>query len=239
MENTLAYNDKEKGFVSFYLFEPDWMVRLNNRLFSIKNGQLWLHNDKDNPIRNNFYGVQYNSKLVIVVNDASSEDKIFKNLVLESNLAWDAEIKTNLSRSTIKKEEFRQRESRWFSHTRKNEDETDLHGLGTQGIGVIVSVTGTGIRFNSLPLLLDVGDKLYQVNGSANELIGTITAINTSTNVVTVDPLTNPPTVGLFCYSKKVGRIEGAEIRGYYAEITLENDDTVPVEIYAIESTIV
>jgi hypothetical protein len=77
-----------QGWTSFP-FVPDFMTKLNNRFFT-KNGQLYLHNDETNPIRNNFYGVQYGSKITTVINEANSEDKIFKNIVLEGNKPWNS-----------------------------------------------------------------------------------------------------------------------------------------------------
>jgi hypothetical protein len=34
-------------------------------------------------------GVQYGSKITTVINEANSEDKIFKNIVLEGNKPWN------------------------------------------------------------------------------------------------------------------------------------------------------
>jgi hypothetical protein len=73
-----------------------------------------LHNDETNPIRNNFYGVQYGSKITTVINEANSEDKIFKNIVLEGNKPWNVVIKTNLAESSIASSEFNARESRFL-----------------------------------------------------------------------------------------------------------------------------
>jgi len=213
------------------------MVKLNNRFFSIKDGQLWLHNDETNPIRNNFYGVQYNSKITPVINEANSEDKIFKTLALESTHPWKATIKTNYTESTIEPAEFNKRESRFFSYIRKNEDQNDLHGSTAQGIGVVLSTTGFTITFAMLDNTISIGDKLFQVNGLVNEEIGVISLINDG--VITVTTVVTTPINGLFCYATKNARIEGSEIRGYYAEIELENADTEVVELFAIESNIV
>jgi hypothetical protein len=236
-KKTISYSEKVKGWTSFHSFIPDWVTSLNNRFFSIKDGQLWLHNDNDNPIRNNFYGVQYNSKITTILNVESSEDKIFKTLVLEGNKSWEASIETNLANSTIKKDEFNKRESRFFSHIRKNENEEDFHGNSVQGIGVIVSSLSNVITFNEVSEMVSVGDKLYQLNGSANELIGEITDING--NEVTVDSITTTPVNGYFSFSTKNSRVEGSEIRGYYAKVVLENNDTDAVELFAIESNVI
>jgi hypothetical protein len=235
---TITYNDDVKGWVSFQGYEPDFLTKLNNRLFSVKNGQLHLHNDETNPIRNNFYGVQLNSKITAIINDSNSEDKIFKTLVLEGTHAWETKIKTNYTNSTIKKSEYNKRESRFFAHIRGNEDESDLHGGVAQGIGVIGSSAGTVITFPSgVSEMVNIGDKLYQLNVDVPELIGTIQFKSLTT--ITVDLILQAPVNGYFSYAKKSSRIEGSEIRGYYAEVELENNDTDAVELFAIESNIV
>lgn len=236
-KKTLTYSELVKGWTSFFSYQPDILCKLNNRFFSIKGGQLYLHNDQDNPVMNNFYGVQYSSKIDTVINEANSEDKIFKTMVLEGNRPWDVAVSTNLANSTVKQSEFNQRESRHFAYLRKNENSNDLHGNTAQGIGVILSHTGLTVTFRLVSGFVSIGDELYQMNGAEQELIGTIT--DNTANVITVNALTTPPVNGYYCFSKKNARIEGGEIRGYYIEVSLENTGTSKAELFAIESNAV
>jgi len=189
-KKTITYSENVKGWTSFFGYQPDMLCKLNNRFFSIKDGQLWMHNDEENPVMNNFYGVQYSSKIDTVFNETNSEDKIFKTMVLESNKPWEVAVKTNLANSTIKSSEFDQRESRQFAYLRKNEDATDFHGNSVQGIGVIIGVTTVGtvrtITYNAIPNFVSIGDKLYQLNGSVQEYLGTIDSIDFKTGKITV-----------------------------------------------------
>lgn len=230
---TLSHSEKSEGWTSFWSYLPDGMIRLNNRFYSIKNGQLYLHNEEDGP-RNNFYGVQHSSKIQFVFNESNSEDKIFKNLVLEGNNAWDAIVTTNLANSSIKKEEFDKKESRHFAYMRKNENENDLHGNSAQGIGVISSSAGNDITFLYISEFVSVGDKLYQLNDQTPELIGVIEEVNGLT--IKVDAIVTAPVNGFYSYSKKDSRIEGGEVRGYYMEVELTNDDTEKVELFAVNT---
>lgn len=179
---TLTYSGKAKGWTSFHSYMPDWMLKVNNRFMSIKAGQLYLHNDQTNPVRNNFYGQQFSSKMVTLINEESSEDKIFKTLVLEGNVPWDATIKTNLTQSTIASAEFNQRESRYFAYVRRTEGGSDLHGMAAQGLGNIVSFVYDGtyliITYDALSTLLSVGDDLYQLNGGTQEFLGVVHSID-------------------------------------------------------------
>jgi len=197
-KKTVTYSEKVKGWTSFFGYEPDMLCKLNNRFFSIKDGQLWMHNDEENPVMNNFYGVQHTSKIDTVINETNSEDKIFKTMVLESNKPWEVAVKTNLANSTIKSSEFDQRESRQFAYLRKNEDATDFHGNSVQGIGVIIGVTTVGtvrtITYSTIPNFVSIGDKLYQLNGNVQEYLGTIDSIDFKLGKVTVQvPDITPP----------------------------------------------
>lgn len=240
MQSTIVYNDDAKGWTSRFSYIPDWLCKLNNRFFSIKDGQLWLHNDENNNVRNNFYGVQHSSSITTVINEENSEDKIFKTLVLESNKPWSATIKTRLSESTIKVNEFNQRESRWFSHIRKNENANDFHGNAAIGIGLFTNVNVLLLTLTVYELsdLICVDDQVYQINGNTNELIGTI--VNINGNVLTLNSFNGVTIVpNAYNFATKNARIEGSEIRGHSAEITLVNNENTPVELFAIESNIV
>lgn len=238
MGNTLKFSEKNKGWTSFERWMPNLMCRINNRFFTIKNGQLYRHHDRSNPITNTFYGVKTPSEINTILNEFPSEDKIFKNIIQESSSPWKTTIETNLSNGVIEQNEFNQRESKWFAHTRKNEDDSNLIDR-VQGIGNIVSIDGNDVTFNSLPTLISVGEALYQINADEQEILGTITNINKDTYTITLNSLQNTPIALNFCYSLKNARVQGAEIRGYFAKVKLENDDDGNSELFAINSNIV
>lgn len=239
MKHTITHSEENKGWTSFWEYFPDWFLNLNSKFLTIKNGQLWLQNDESNPIKNNFYGEQKKTSIKTVFNEAMAEDKIFKTLVQESNEKWRTILKTNLTKGEIKQAEFNTRESRQFSFIRGNEASGNLHGNTAQGIGVILSQNTTNITFGNIPDLISIGDVLYQLNGSTQEIIGTITAINRTTNVITVNAITTTPVIGLYSFSLKNSRVEGEEMRGYYMEVTLENEDPTDGELFAISTNVV
>lgn len=240
-KHTIAYketgNSQGGGFPSFYSFEPEFMGSLDNDFFSVKNGQLYIHHDEDNPIRVNYYGEQYYAKIITVFNENPSEDKIWKTLNIEGTQAWQAFLKTNYTQTNIESEEFNKRESRFFAYIRKNTSLDENSGSLNQGIGVIQSEALGVISFNSLPDAISIGDTLYQASVDAE--IGIITAIDKANNTITVGTLVNAPQIGLFAYSQKEARIEGSEIRGYYLEVELNFNSTSGVELFAINSNAV
>lgn len=236
MIKTLTHSEKNKGWTSFWEYFPDGFLNLNNKFLTIKNGQLWLQNDNTNEVKNNFYGEQKKTTIKTVFNDAMAEDKIFKTLVQESNEKWRAILKTNLTEGEIKQAEFNTRESRQFSFIRGNEASGNLHGNTAQGIGVITDIHFPEINFNTIPDLINVNDLLYQVNGSAQEYLGLIVSIDRISNTIVIDTINNTPIIGLYSFALKNSRVEGEEMRGYYMEVTLENEDTTDGELFAIST---
>lgn len=236
MQYTISHSEKNKGWNSFWSYIPDLFLRLNNRFFTIKNGQLWIHNDVENPVRNNLYGTQYASSVKTVINDAMTEDKIFKTLVLESNQKWNATLVTNLTESSLTTSNFNTRESRQFSFIRGNERSGALTGNAAQGIGVASAVASNLVSFSTIPSLISVGDILFQLNGQSQEEIGEITAINTTNNTITIDIIVTDPEVGFYFFAKKDSRIEGEEVRGYYLEVELSNTNTEAGELFAVST---
>jgi hypothetical protein len=236
MKNTITHSEGNKGWTSFWDYFPDLFLNLNNKFLTIKNGQLWLQNDESNPIKNNFYGEQKKTSIKTVFNEAMAEDKIFKTLVEESNEKWRAILKTNLTEGEIKQAEFNTRESRQFSFIRGNETSGNLQGNTAQGIGVIIGVEGNDIIFSSIPDLISIGDTLYQLNNQSQQLLGLITDIQRNENKIRIVPSVIPSTIGLYAFALKNSRVEGEEMRGYYMEVTLENNDTTNGELFAIST---
>ena len=84
---TISYSEDVKGWPSFYSFLPDWMIGMNGYFYSWNGGNLYRHNT--NPLRNNYYGVQYNSTITSVFNEEPLTIKLFKTMSYESNDRWE------------------------------------------------------------------------------------------------------------------------------------------------------
>lgn len=233
-EKLISGDQYVKGWTSFHSYLPDGMDRLNNRFFTIKDGELYLHNVDEGC--NNFYNEQFTSKVTTVFNIEPLSDKVFKTIVTQSEYPWDVKVSTNFGYSTIDKNEFRQRESRWYAYVRKSEDPGDLRGR-VFGIGEIQNVVGSIVTFTSVPNNVNIGDALYQLNGSNKELIGTISNINGGD--ITVSSVIVTPVIGRLSFAQKLSRIEGSEIRGYYAEVELEDSSLQPNELFAVTTNVV
>jgi hypothetical protein len=241
MANTITYDDGAKGWTSFHSWIPDWMSRLNNRFFTVKDGQLYLHNDEDNPVRNNFYGVQYPTTLTYMINVEPSSIKVAKTINTESNKAFDVEIKSylndetsSITQSTIDVSEFLNKEGKWYAYTRRNELDGDYSAKSAYGIGRVQAILGTNLQLRKpiVSPLISAGDDVFINTTSAP--VGKI--VSYSGINITLDTAVGGFIPDQFVWGVKNGRIEGSEIRGYNFEVTLTDDTTDRTELYAVSS---
>tara|TARA_R110002167_G_scaffold331706_1_gene538399 strand:+ start:45668 stop:46429 length:762 start_codon:yes stop_codon:yes gene_type:complete len=241
IEYTLSFDEKVKGFPSFYSYKPDWMGSLNNRFYSIKDGQLYQHDDTDNPIRNNFYEVQYNSEITLLDNENPSAIEVMKAINTESNKAFDFTIKgylndetSSITESTIASTEFLNKEGKWHAYLRRSDVTGDLTAKSAYGLGTISSINSMVITLNN-PLsssLISITDELYDVAGT---LLGVITNYDISLGTVTIDAVV-ATAADTFVYGIKNGRIEGSENRGYNFEVKIVDTSTSRTELFAVSS---
>lgn len=238
-DQTLGFDERPKGWTSFYSFSPEWMLGLNNKFFSIKDGQLWLH-DSQTADRNNFYGVAGTAKVSVMINDAPSEIKTFRTLEQEGTEAWDTTIESYASdedetrTGTITPSEYVEKEGRHHAHLRRNETET-TEGQNVYGIGEVSSIASLVVTVGLTPKELSVGDNVYRDNAGVGVLVGAVTA--TSSTTITLDSVAGLSTSD-FIYGVKPSRVEGAHHRGYALRVDLENTSTTKKELYAVNSRV-
>ena len=113
---TISWCEEKNKWVGYYSFVPERYGIVYNNFMSLINGELWIHDT--NEVRNNFYGVQYTSKLTpVFVGEDTSTKKIWECAKIEQfqsnqKCDWSApEIyndynqKSRLAKTFIKKEE--------------------------------------------------------------------------------------------------------------------------------------
>ena len=86
---TLGYSLRGQGWTSRYSFIPESGITMNNKFYTFKNGNAYLHNS-DTALRNNFYGTQYNSEVEIIFNDNPTYVSDFLTLNYEGDSGWEA-----------------------------------------------------------------------------------------------------------------------------------------------------
>ena len=155
---TIAFDEKVRGFPSFKSFVPEGALSLNNKYYSIKNGELFSHTHET---RNKFYGVQYESTVTFLINEMPETIKGFKTLnyggsasrVYTNNYGnntstntkgWYCDyIHTDTQQGFVK--EFKRKEGRYYNHI-KGEETTlanlDSKEFNVQGIGQLTAISG-------------------------------------------------------------------------------------------------
>jgi hypothetical protein len=243
---TLSYSDRVNGFPVFYSYVPEAMLNINNKFYSIKNGQLYQHhvsNVEGGVIINRFYGEEFDAHIETVFNDAPNDIKVFKNINIEGNFAWETSLETNLTSSSIAASEYEEFESEFYAYIRGNAPATyDFSSVSAvQGLGTIVNITGNVITIGA-PYInesLAVGDDVIRFSGDDNyTVVGNVVSINYDTNEITLDAVE----VGTgfdFVMLAKDGRSESSAMKGYYMKVTLTSaTSTVDAELFAINTEV-
>lgn len=241
-EITVSYSPAVKGWPSFYSFIPEYTQGMNNYLYTFNNGQLYRHNT--NPLRNNFYGVQYNTTIKSVFNKGPLENKLFKTLILESDAPWSATLATDLPQvGSIADTYFEKKEGNYFAFIRFLETDINLLMRYANGIANVATVDATTPNATTLTFassvnigsIISIGDMVYY--GSTPSLGGVVTAL--TGQVVTIDTTitgASAPSNGDFILYVKNTVAESHGVMGHYCEYELTNTSTSKVELFSVGS---
>ena len=259
-EWTLSYSDNSQGWPSFYSFNPDYMIGMNNFFYTFKGGNLYQHNT--NELRNNYYGEQFNSQISSVFNINPLENKIFKTINLESDNAWQAYMETDIQQNGIIEDSwFEKKEGSWFAYVRQEGKVPALEGQyalrSANGIGKTsnVSVDGglTTLSFSTDPLvsignIISIGDYVYHSLPQYTEVTfgGVVTNIqvdlrNGLNNIfvsTTYDGAVAFPLNDPYIMFIKSSEAESHGLLGHYCIFTIVNLNTNKTELFAVESDV-
>jgi hypothetical protein len=123
---TLAFNEKENSWSTFYSFVPENMCQSNTGIVSFKNGSLWNHNE--NSTYNNFYGVQGVSEFWVYCNENPSNVKILEAVSEETDSPWGVyEITTPSGQlSNLIVDDFQEKEDNQYAPVWKDVNTPNL-----------------------------------------------------------------------------------------------------------------
>jgi len=260
VQHTLSYSEGVEGWPSFYSYNPDYMIGMNNFFYSYSGGNLYRHNT--NELRNNFYGQQFNSTVTSVINELPLVSKIFKTINLQSDEPWSVSLNTDLQNDGfISNEWFELKEGSWYAAAKNTTQSptviSNFASRAINGIGRADSFSGLPstrqFQFISNPSfsigsILSIGDFLYYNNETANtpELAGRVTQINinlqqninnividASINGATVPTVSNPYVMGV-----KNNTAESYGLLGHFCRFVLENTGPSPTELFAVQAEI-
>lgn len=164
---TLSFNENSRGWTSFKSFIQESGLSLNNSYYTFKNGHLYEHHI--NPVRNEYYGDDYNSHVEVLFNEQPGSVKSFNTLNYEGSQARNTpdttndveyynnflkagwyvqQIFTNLQNGTSL--EFLSKEGKWFAKVKGETTEwlddgkagnIDTREFSFQGIGNSTTAT--------------------------------------------------------------------------------------------------
>jgi hypothetical protein len=165
----LSFKERVDGWNTRMSYDPEFGISLNNEYYTFKDGSLWEHS---NPLRSNFYGVQYESTVKPIFNDAPTSIKNFKTLSYEGTAGWTAAIATNEQSGEVNT--WKKREGIYFNYIIG--DGTfflaDLDGDVTNSNTIVIAAPNTDIS---------VGDTITGVGIS-----GIVTVTNIAADKITI-----------------------------------------------------
>jgi uncharacterized protein (TIGR02145 family) len=104
-----------------YTFNTEYFAGVQNRLFTFKDGYVY-ENNQDN--QNNFFGVQYDSKIMFTSNILPQVPKVYDNILLESNFipnfVYFYNDYPNLQTSDLESVDFADVEGIWYASILRN-----------------------------------------------------------------------------------------------------------------------
>ena len=135
-----------------YKFNPEGFITLQNRLYSFKQGLLYVHNSLSS--QNNFYGVQYTSKIMVVSNQVANLVKVYENILVESNIVPFFVYFYNeypyVQTSDLVDYSFRALEGVWYSTILRNKIVPTAIGYNTDGL-----LTGEKMRNVAMMIMVE------------------------------------------------------------------------------------
>lgn len=268
MQYTLTYSSGVDGWVSFYSYNPDWIIGMNNYLYTFKGGNLYRHNT--NETRNTFYYDWWNrndppapqnafvpTSVQSVINNSPLENKLFKTISLQGDATWEVQLETDLQYSGyIQSDWFDRKEATYYAFIRNN-SQGELSLRSVNGIGNSYNVSGFPpvVDFPLSPLvelggIISIGDYVYftdplNISGTLNfagAVQNVIVNYPRGINQLVIDaslPGTIPITNDVnYFLYIKNSVSESHGVLGHYCTFTIENGSSSKIELFAVESEV-
>jgi len=238
----VSFKEKSDGWNTRLSYDPEAGISLNNEYYTFKNGELYEHS---NAARSNFYGVQKDTTVTPVFNDAPTSVKNFKTLSYEGDEGWIASVATNKQSGTVST--WKEREGIYFNYIMGDATtlaNIDLKEFSSQGLGQVLSHNaGSAVVVvnGELNVSLQPGDVVYSNDpGNTLRVIGTVLVAdrqNNSIRFTSAIPGT-PPVNGDFLLFGKDSRVNTSGLLGYYGEAVFSTSSSSKKELFAVNSEI-
>ena len=251
-DESVAFKEGVNGWTSRFSFVPEAAISLNNDYYTMKNGELWVHN---NATRSNFYGTQANSTVTPIFNDAPSSIKNFKTLSYEGDTGWVADVLTDQQDGEV--EAWKKKENLYFNYikgkatTLSNIDtgEFSVQGLGNPSATGDDTLVISGVQnqvynitfVKDLNVSLQLGDIIYFTDASnSNTLVslGAVLQISGNTIKAAWNGSSAEPTTSDFILFAKDSEKNTSGIIGYHASVEMKTTSSDKKELFAVNSEV-
>lgn len=230
---TVAYDAKGGFWTSFYSYIPERMGYIKNSFFTFSGGRMYTHDT--NNTRNNFYGTQYNSKLIASSTVNPSLVKSYESISLEGSAPWSGTFTNTDQSSTVPVGAFDKRERNYYAHINRDTTNSTSNMLS---VGQAYSVAGdkinVGSRISDMPIA--IGADIYKVDGSNITDTGLDVASVSGRRQITASATVSNVNTGDDLLIVSSDSIDGDPMRDSFLKIELENTSTDHVELYAINT---
>jgi hypothetical protein len=249
----ISFKEKVDGWNTRLSYDPEAGISLNNEYYTFKNAELYEHapyvDRNANPLvavpRSNFYGVQEDTTVTPLFNDAPTSVKNFKTLSYEGDEGWIASIATNKQSGTVST--WKEREGIYFNYIMGDATtlaNIDLKEFSVQGIGNVLahSAGSTIITINGeVNVSLQPGDVIYSnAPGNTLRVIGTVLVVDRANNSIRLTSAIPgaPPAAPDFMLFAKNSQVNTSGLLGYYGEAVFSTSSSDKKELFAVNSEI-
>ena len=172
----VSFKEKSDGWNTRLSYDPEAGISLNNEYYTFKNAELYEHS---NTNRSNFYGVQGDTTVTPIFNDAPTSVKNFKTLSYEGDEGWTASVTTNKQSGTVST--WKEREGIYFNYI--SGDGTfflaELDGAITNSSTIVISAPNTNISVGDTVTGAGILNVVTVTNIAADKITITISSAQT------------------------------------------------------------
>jgi hypothetical protein len=242
-DESVAFKEGTTGWPTRMTFVPEAAISLNNGYYTMKNGELWVHNS---ATRSNFYGVQSNSTVTPIFNDAPSSIKNFKTLSYEGDAGWVADVLTDQQDGEV--EAWKKKENLYFNYIKGKAttlSNIDTGEFSVQGLGNVLTHPADKVIIinGEINASLQIGDVIYSTAGVTSpavlRVIGTVATISMPNQITLASSIPSPaPATGNFMLFAKDSEKNTSGVIGYHASVEMKTTSSDKKELFAVNSEV-
>ena len=248
--STIAWSPTAEKWLTFYSFVPEMYANIQNKFFSFKDGQMWEHNKL--ATRNRFYGTDYDSKIEIISKGNPSSVKAYKAISLEGDSKWKTTLSNAKQRAAvIEAAHYNEKEGMYYANVPRvndaNVQDANDFEFGESSYRFVGKVDSVDSENNTITFTTIINDApvitgsgiMYRIRSGDTHWTAVggdlkITSVDSRTKVSTNSDPSSLVQAGDLLANAYGSGVSGDVLRGYYAKVKLENNESTSNELYAV-----